>query len=221
MTGASPAAWDAVYGAFDGPRFSIWKEEPTAFFVEKIEFLRNAGVQTVLDAGCGDGRNLLALARAGFEVVGMDSSETAIALAQRVARLHRNVKVVTTDLRSLSLIEEFDAIVCDYVMVHLEEPDLVIANFARALRDGGILLVEFLSTDDPSCGRGERVGDSAFVDRGIFHRFYSEADVRNLLGQFDVLDVESLVHSDPPHVADYPRPTRHEHHSIHAYPVAP
>jgi tellurite methyltransferase len=39
----------------------------------------------VLDAGCGTGRNLTFLMRAGFEVWGVDESEEAIAAVQRLA----------------------------------------------------------------------------------------------------------------------------------------
>jgi SAM-dependent methyltransferase len=39
----------------------------------------------VLDAGCGSGRNLVFLLRAGFDVWGVDESEEAIAAVQRLA----------------------------------------------------------------------------------------------------------------------------------------
>jgi SAM-dependent methyltransferase len=39
----------------------------------------------VLDAGCGSGRNLVFLLRAGFQVWGVDESEEAIAAVQRLA----------------------------------------------------------------------------------------------------------------------------------------
>ena len=39
----------------------------------------------VLDAGCGSGRNLIFLMRAGFDVWGVDESEEAIAAVQRLA----------------------------------------------------------------------------------------------------------------------------------------
>ena len=39
----------------------------------------------VLDAGCGSGRNLISLMRAGFDVWGVDESEEAIAAVQRFA----------------------------------------------------------------------------------------------------------------------------------------
>ena len=46
----------------------------------------------VLDAGCGSGRNLIFLMRAGFDVWGVDESEEAIAAVQRLAsKLVRDV----------------------------------------------------------------------------------------------------------------------------------
>jgi tellurite methyltransferase len=46
---------------------------------------RIVGGMKVLDAGCGSGRNLVYLLRAGFDVWGVDESEEAIAAAQRLA----------------------------------------------------------------------------------------------------------------------------------------
>ena len=41
---------------------------------------------TVLDAGCGGGRNLVFLMRAGFDVWGVDESPDAIARVRQLAR---------------------------------------------------------------------------------------------------------------------------------------
>src|SRR5947208_15511150 len=41
----------------------------------------------ILDAGCGEGRNAVPLARAGYRVVGLDRSRRLLAAAPRHARL--------------------------------------------------------------------------------------------------------------------------------------
>jgi len=46
---------------------------------------RIASPMKVLDAGCGSGRNLIFLMRAGFDVWGVDESEEAIATVQHLA----------------------------------------------------------------------------------------------------------------------------------------
>ena len=60
--------WNKVYDEFKGNRLSVWREHATPFFADKIEHLKHLKFKHVLDAGCGDGRNLIEFAKAGFDV---------------------------------------------------------------------------------------------------------------------------------------------------------
>ena len=63
----------------------------------------------VLDVGCGPGRHSHELARRGYEVVGLDVSETFLALARRDAP--RGATFVHGDARTMSFDSEFDAVI--------------------------------------------------------------------------------------------------------------
>jgi len=76
--------WDNVYNRFRGKRLSVWRETATPFFVNKIEYLKYKKVKNILDAGCGDGRNLSAFAQEGFDVMGFDVSSLAIKKCNRL-----------------------------------------------------------------------------------------------------------------------------------------
>ncbi|HUF12648.1 MAG TPA: methyltransferase domain-containing protein [Longimicrobiales bacterium] len=83
----------------------------------------------VLDAGCGDGRHALYLARAGFEVDAFDLSERGVAkLRQRAGSDGLNVTTWVQDLRTVQLAARYDLIVCHGVL-HLlgrdERPGIV------------------------------------------------------------------------------------------------
>ncbi len=214
MTGNDSSVWDKVYAGFSGDRFSVWKEKPTSFVVEKIPFLKGENVVKILDAGCGDGRNLFALAQEGFDVFGVDSSIEACKRARRVKEMFPNTIVEQLDLKNLQFENEFDAVLCDFVTIHIEDIDSVVANFQKALREKGLLLIEFISKEDESYGKGKKVENDSFVEDGVFHRFYSEEEVKNVLGSFEILEMKSEKHLDPGH-GKYHRTEPHFHHSIY------
>lgn len=99
----------------------------------------------LLDAGCGIGDYALRLARQGFSVTGIDFSETVLENARAyLARdpagdritLHRDT------LLDLSFEDdEFDAILCWGVLMHIPDVDAATSELARALRPGGRLAI--------------------------------------------------------------------------------
>lgn len=219
MIRVAPKRWDKVYMDFKGNRFSIWRFDATTFLKEKIPYLKEHGVKKILDAGCGDGRNLLRFAEAGFEMVGMDYSTEACKLAERVVSQYPATKIICQDLSKLEGNVKYDAIICDSVMVHLPNGQQIIDNFYKALKKGGYLLIDCLSTDDPSFGNGEQIGKNAFIDHGVSHQFYSMDDIKGLLTSFEILETQKVSYEDPDHVADYPRPKKHQHDSIYILSV--
>jgi SAM-dependent methyltransferase len=209
--------WDKVYKDYHAKRFSVWNEIATPFFTDKIQFLKEAGIKKILDAGCGDGRNLNEFAKAGFDVTGIDYSAKACELASRVLMQYPKTKVICQDILDLQTKDQFDTILCDYVMVHLKDAEKAIENFFMALKPNGYLIIEFLSTNDPSFGKGKKLGKNSFINRDIWHTFYSLDEVKELLSAFRILEIQNIKHDDPDHVKDYPRSKPHQHDSIYVF----
>src|SRR5437870_159195 len=69
--------------------------------------------QRLLDVGCGPGRHALALARRGFDIVGVDLSDAFVELARKHAAAEALPAVFDVlDVRALSYDAEFDAAIC-------------------------------------------------------------------------------------------------------------
>lgn len=98
---------------------------------------RHGGSSRVLDIGCGAGFLSNALARDGFEVVGIDASEASVV----VARLHDETRKVHYDVGdAVALpypVASFDAVAAMDFLEHVEDPAAVVAEAARVLRPGG------------------------------------------------------------------------------------
>ena len=99
----------------------------------------------VLDLGCGQGRNAIALARLGYSVTGIDSSKVGIDQMNQIAR-NENLKLVghVIDINTIEGINKFDIILLDS-MFHFSKKDKEkeIELIKKIISDmkGGCLLV--------------------------------------------------------------------------------
>ena len=104
----------------------------------------------ILEAACGTGRLLLPLARAGYDVVGLDSSPAMLGLAEaalaREPRLGRRVRLVPGDMRTARLGEQFGLVIValDSFGLLLERAEQLrgLASLRRHVAHQGLLVVD-------------------------------------------------------------------------------
>lgn len=114
---------------------------------DSIRIIANANTNPthVLDAGCGTGSDLLALASAlppPSHVVGLDMSMSLLTRAAgRITGTGGRGSLVRGDLlRSPFRNGTFDACRIDRVLQHLHEPECAVHELARVLKPGGTLI---------------------------------------------------------------------------------
>jgi ubiquinone/menaquinone biosynthesis C-methylase UbiE len=98
----------------------------------------------VLDAGCGRGEVLLACARAGAAIAGIDYSQTAVDLTRETLADFPDADIRQGDVTALPWPDAtFDRILFSDVIEHLDPPQTVpaLAEFHRVLKPGGFVLV--------------------------------------------------------------------------------
>lgn len=102
---------------------------------------RIRGSRRVLDLGCGTGYGSAMVASRVGEVVGIDSSEEAVARAKARHRLD-NLEFLTMSATRLSFPDDsFDAAYSIHVTEHVEDVELHLSEVARVLRPGGWFVV--------------------------------------------------------------------------------
>ena len=124
----------------------------------------------VLDAGSGFGQYTWFLYRLGpaWQIDAVDVKEEQIADCKAFFSTFDNEERVhfsEGDLTKLEVEDTYDLILCVDVMEHIEEDEKVFANFHRALKPGGMLLVS-----TPSDQGGSDVHDhdeESFIDEHV------------------------------------------------------
>ena len=115
---------------------------------------RIAPGMTVLDAGCGSGRNLVYLLRSGYEVFGADENTEAVEQTRRLATLlapglpqsnFRNERV-----EAMSFPEACADVVISSAVLHFahddDEFDAILRGTWRVLKHGGLMFCRLASS---------------------------------------------------------------------------
>ena len=158
--------WDAEYSA----RIDLFGMNPTKELLTSINLIGEPG--TALDAGCGNGRDTIALLRYGYQVVAMDSSSGAIDALQTLAARYRlptdRLDAKVADVVTFNCgVEQFDVVNCVTLLDHLSSELVgpVIEKLLRATRIGGTCVFQVLTTEDPAVtGKGSKSEFATEID---------------------------------------------------------
>jgi len=106
------------------------------------DLLRLKPGMSVIEIGCGNGRDAEALAKLvgpTGRVVGIDASQELISQAtERTASLGLSLRFQVDDAHALAFADDtFDAARVDRVLQHLNDPALAVREMARVVRPGG------------------------------------------------------------------------------------
>ena len=128
----------------------------------------------VLDAGCGTGRYAIELGRRGYVVRGIDMSVRLIEEAKRSLGVESpQVSFALGDILTLQA-SRYDAILCRGVLndlVNDDERSSSFASFGRALRKGGVLVLDVREWDATAARKSQEplFRKRVETDRGKLH----------------------------------------------------
>jgi len=187
-----------------------WREErwaetspPLPVVVDFAGDLKREGAKRVLDLGCGAGRHSILLGRAGFQVVALDISETALKTLE--ARLKTasidNVTLVRHDMLELPFTNDyFDGAICTNVLHHgkLVQIKQATGEVHRVMKEGASAFVVALSTADFRRGNGKKLEPDTYVftegeERGIIHHFFPRKELQSCFRRFEIVSFEERL----------------------------
>ncbi|HUL75131.1 MAG TPA: class I SAM-dependent methyltransferase [Vicinamibacterales bacterium] len=142
------AGWDEYAAFYDWENARTVGRRDVAFWCDVVARER----RPVLELGCGTGRVLLPLARAGAAVTGLDRSAPMLACARKRARRLRGARrpaLVRGDIRALPFARaSFGVVLAPYGLLQSligdRAFDATLAEAARVLRRGGLLGIDLV-----------------------------------------------------------------------------
>jgi len=135
------------------------------------DVLANLQFNSILELGCGTGKNTVFLAQIGTRVHALDFSEGMIEKAKKKVQAE-NVRFSVADLTQKWPCENrsYDLIVCNLVLEHIEDLSFIFSEAFRVLEEEGRFLINELHPfrqyegKKASFGKGEKVTEiPAFV----------------------------------------------------------
>jgi SAM-dependent methyltransferase len=158
--------------------------------------LRQSGVRTILELGCGTGNDAARLASEGYSVTAIDLSGEAIGQAQ--AKFGTKARFLEADITQPLPFPDgsFDAVMSNVAM-HMFPDDVTRAVFAqvgRLVRAGGLFVFHVNSLEDrPLRARNlparELEPDYVAEESGQTMHFFSEDYLRELLAGWQQVDL--------------------------------
>jgi SAM-dependent methyltransferase len=173
--------YNKFYKSFDASRVRIWKG--LREFITSIQ----PGC-TILEAGCGNGKNLGYLQKLGFKALGFDFSEELLKICQK-----KEFDVKYGDIRKIPFKDDsVDNIICIAVLHHLDkEKDRVQAvnEMIRTCKPGGRILVTVWAVEqETEEKRNFQFGDNMvkYEDDFRYYYIYDEPHIKKFVSKFNV-----------------------------------
>jgi len=112
-----------------------------------VNFFKNYPERnTVLDLGCGQGRDALFLGRIGYMVIGVDISDVGIQQLNKTAQKENlQVKGLVADLYSFNIADEYDMVLLDSIF-HFYKNDIdkekgLLKRIIGEIKPGGVICI--------------------------------------------------------------------------------
>ncbi len=167
----------------------LWSFEPADSAIFARDLFAEKGFKSVLIPGVGYGRNAKTFIDNGFEVTGIEISETAIRLARENGLdfqiYHGPVKRMPYG-KSL-----YDGIFC-YALLHLlnqNDRRQFLKKCFDQLQPGGMMVFIVVSKENKLYGNGRPVSiDRFLIDKGLTVFFYDSATIEKEFSPFGLLE---------------------------------
>lgn len=169
---------------------TMWGFEPADSAISTVDLFRNKGLNEILIPGFGYGRNAKIFTANGFNVTGIEISETAINLA----KIHYgdNIKVYHGGVSDMPFDQKlYDGIFC-YALIHLlneKERAKLVNDCYNQLRPDGYMVFVAISKNTATYGEGIELSKDRFETKhGVKLFYYDSESVDKEFGNYGLIE---------------------------------
>ena len=156
--------------------------EPSLFAKSIVGKLHKS--KTLLELGCGNGRDSIYFYHQGLNVTAIDASDSTIKQLKQQYE-EDNICFICDDFVCSSSIfsGQFDYCYSRFSLhaINEQQETEVIHNVFRVLKGGGMFFIEVRSVNDELYGRGKEVGKDTYIYDGHFRRFVRKEELEKKL----------------------------------------
>jgi SAM-dependent methyltransferase len=173
----------------------MWGLEPADSAITTLDLFIKNGLNRILIPGFGYGRNAQLFIDEGFDVTGIEISQTAIDLAKK--HYGDNARVFHGSVCDMPFDQElYDGIFC-YALVHLldtNERIKLINDCYSQLRLGGYMVFIAISKKDAKYGEGVEIVKNTFeTPDGVRLFFYDLESVKSEFGNYGLIEAREIT----------------------------
>ena len=177
--------------------FAYWKtrwsdqalEPPNNFAVRAYRLIRAKKLKTLLDLGCGDGRDSVYFHEKGLEVTAEDFSESGI---MKLKVRESGVKAIQKNIQDIRFPKHSFDVIYAHLSLHYFDDRTTRKIFDKLytiLKKGGLIFIACKSTDDPLFGKGEKITENMYR-KGHVRHFFTKEYMKKQLKDFKILNIK-------------------------------
>ncbi len=167
-----------------------------AIYAEKI--MNENKVRTVLELGCGQGRDSLFFAEKGYQVTAIDFSKNAVNYVKKIIEQNEieNIDVKLQDIVQLDLDHKFDCIYSNLALQFFNQNQLsdIFKKVSRMLHEDQVFIFSTKKPGDKYHNVGRKINEKAFMTNDIVRYFFDKGEIEEMLKPF--FEIETLEEED-------------------------
>ena len=156
---------------------------PSNFAVTILSELESG--KHILDLGCGNGRDSIYFLQNGFQVMGIDASDTAIERLTRITAGSERAEFICGDFVNDSRIysRKYDYVYSRFTLhaITASQQNELLRNITGVMKSDGKIFIEARTLRDDLYGKGENAGDNAFIYDGHYRRFIDPEELADIM----------------------------------------